>query len=380
MAPRPYEQATRADPRFLAKTCRDDPHASPNLAENDYPSRKASMTTRTMGLVDLASFASLLTCPRCRGSLIESGGRFRCSSPSCALHACGAFTNAGRFPVLMDFERSVLEREAVQSQPSSNATQPPTVRRWPIERLPSWLRTWWKPPNRVAARNIELLRFLMPEPSPLVLVIGGGTIGNGVEALYDDRRTRVVAFDIYGSPTTQFVADAHQIPLADGSIDAVVIQAVLEHVLDPDQVVAEIHRVLRGSGLVYAETPFLQQVHAGSHDFMRFTSSGHRYLFRAFEEIAAGPVAGPGTQMLWSIDHLVRGLLRSELAGKLARVFFFWLRYLDRAVPTAFAMDNASAYYFLGRRGEHEVTPHEIVDYYRGAQRAPTSMDVRRTE
>jgi hypothetical protein len=57
-------------------------------------------------------------------------------------------------------------------------------------------------------------------------------------------------------------------------------------------------------------------VHAGPYDFVRYTSSGHRYLFRAFEEIAAGPVAGPGTQLLWSIDHIVRGLLRSELAGK----------------------------------------------------------------
>ena len=29
--------------------------------------------------------------------------------------------------------------------------------------------------------------------------------------------------------------------------------------------------------------------------------SGHRYLFRAFERIAAGPVTGPGTQLVWSI-------------------------------------------------------------------------------
>jgi SAM-dependent methyltransferase len=194
-------------------------------------------------------------------------------------------------------------------------------------------------------------------------------MGNGVEALYADRRLRVVGFDIYCSPLTQFIADAHQIPLASGSVDAVLIQAVLEHVLDPGQVVNEIHRVLRSGGLVYAETPFLQQVHAGPYDFTRYTSSGHRYLFRAFEEISAGPVAGPGTQLLWSVDHIVRGLLRSELAGKLTRGFLFWLRYLDRLVPTDFAMDNASGYYFLGRRADRELMPHEIVDYYRGTQR-----------
>jgi hypothetical protein len=64
----------------------------------------------------------------------------------------------------------------------------------------------------------------------------------------------------------------------------------------------------------------------------------------------------------------VRGLLRSELAGKIARGLVFWLRYLDRLVPIAYAMDSASAYYFLGRRGEHDVTPREIADYYQGAQ------------
>jgi SAM-dependent methyltransferase len=187
--------------------------------------------------------------------------------------------------------------------------------------------------------------------------------------LYSDDRARVIAFDLYGSALTQFIADAHQIPLADGSVDAVVIQAVLEHVLDPTRVVAEIARVLPAGGVVYAETPFLQQVHAGPYDFVRYTSSGHRYLFRKFEEIAAGPVAGPGTQLVWSIDHTVRGLLRSEFAGKIARGLVFWLRGIDRLVPSAFATDDASAFYFLGRRAERELTPQEVVSYYKGAQR-----------
>jgi SAM-dependent methyltransferase len=166
------------------------------------------------------------------------------------------------------------------------------------------------------------------------------------------------------------VADAHEIPLASASVDAVVVQAVLEHVIDADRVVAEIHRVLRPDGLVYAETPFMQHVHAGAYDFRRFTSSGHRWLFRGFEEIAAGPVAGPGTQLLWSIDHLVRGLTRSQLGGRLARAAFFWLRALDRAVPEPFALDAASACFFLGRRAEDELRPRQLIEYYRGAQRA----------
>lgn len=270
----------------------------------------------------------------------------------------------GRIPVLVDFENSVLRQEDL----AGGAGKPPTAHTWSLERLPHWLRSCWKPFNAVAARNIDLLLARLEESATL-LVIGGGSMGNGVERLYSDRRFGTIGLDIYVSPLTQLVADAHQLPFADQSVDAVVVQAVLEHLVEPQRAVGEIRRVLRSDGFVYAETPFLQQVHAGPYDFVRFTSSGHRYLFRGFEEIAAGPVAGPGTQLLWSIDHLLRGLFRSDLAGKTARGLFFPLRYLDRIVPDSYAMDNASAYYFLGRRTAHELTQHEIVDYYRGAQR-----------
>jgi SAM-dependent methyltransferase len=319
-----------------------------------------------MGLVDLATLSSLLICPACGGPLAESEGSYQCTSTSCDLARRGSYPVIGQWPVFIDFERSMFRPDEMRTFEAAGFEAVP--KRWSVDRLPVGLRSLWKPTNRVAARNIELLLARLPGDSPLVLVIGGGTMGNGIEALYADRRARVVAFDLYGSPLTQFIADAHHIPLVSESVDAVVIQAVLEHVLDPVQVVAEIERVLPVGGLVYAETPFLQQVHAGPYDFVRYTGSGHRYLFRAFEEIAAGPVAGPGTQLQWSIDHIVRGLLRSELAGKIARGLVFWLRYLDRLVPIAYAMDSASAYYFLGRRGEHDVTPREIADYYQGAQ------------
>jgi len=195
-------------------------------------------------------------------------------------------------------------------------------------------------------------------------------MGNGVQMLYDSPDVDVVGFDVYASPLTQFVGDAHQIPLSDAAVDAVVCQAVLEHVLDPVQVVREIRRVLRPDGVVYAEVPFLQPVHAGRFDFTRYTASGLRYLFREFEEIHADVVAGPGTQALWSVEFLATGLLRSRTAGRVVRVLLSWLRLLDRLVPPDYAQDAACALAFLGRVScSPAIDQRQIIDYYRGAQR-----------
>ncbi|MFE7856659.1 methyltransferase domain-containing protein [Streptomyces sp. NPDC057403] len=314
-----------------------------------------------MPLVDLSTIQDLLVCPRCRSPLAAGPGGFICSAPSCTYHASPAFPVVGRWPVLVDFEHSVVRRDPVLTADGG-------VPAGGAQTLPAPLRRVFKPPNRIAARNIDLLLRGLPGPEPRLLVVGGATVGNGVGRVYEQSRVQVIGFDIVGSAVTQFVADAHRIPLAAASVDGVLIQAVLEHVLDPAQVVAEIHRVLTPDGLVYAETPFLQQVHAGAHDFTRFTASGHRYLFRRFEEIAAGAVAGPGTQLLWSVDHVTRGLTRSASAGRAMRGLLFWLRALDRLVPPDFAEDDASAVYFLGRRREGEMSAREIIGYYRGAQ------------
>jgi SAM-dependent methyltransferase len=304
-----------------------------------------------------------------------------CPEPTCSLAQRGPFPTVGDWPVLVDFEHSVLVETAVRSTAGASA-----ISRSDLSGLKKRLKDLLFPPNRVARRQTATMReaLLSREKNkenneeennkedratnPTLLVIGGGSIGSGVEALYADETLNLIGFDIYGTPHTQFIADTHQIPLQNESVDAVLIQAVLEHVLQPALVVEEIYRVLKPQGLVYAETPFMQQVHEGPYDFTRFTESGHRYLFRKFERMASGAVAGPGTQLLWTIDHVARGLFRSAQVGKAFRVCFFWVQYLDRIIPPSYSCDDASAVYFLGKKSEHTLQPPEIIAHYQGAQ------------
>jgi len=268
-------------------------------------------------------------------------------------------------PVLIDFETSVLCQEDIRVLDS-------IIKRPAYVGLSGFVKKVVSPPKKTTANNVnKLLELLFRSDeikNPVVLIIGGGTIGQGMDCLYSDPEIRVVAFDIYGSSNVQFIADAHHIPLADESVDAVVIQAVLEHVLEPNQVVSEIHRVLKQDGIVYAETPFLQHVHEGAYDFTRYTESGHRYLFKDFELIRSGASAGAGTQLLWSVDNFFRGLFRSRKIGKVIKLCFFWLRYLDSAIPEAYNVDAASGVFFLGRKSASSISRQSVIDHYKGAQ------------
>tara|TARA_R110002096_G_scaffold6305_4_gene29266 strand:- start:28043 stop:28954 length:912 start_codon:yes stop_codon:yes gene_type:complete len=270
---------------------------------------------------------------------------------------------AGAYPVLVDFERSVLDAETVFS--SSGASIIGRGKKNIVGRI---AKRAVSPSPKKTVQNVS---FMIKElkkirQRPRVLVIGGGTAGVGMAELYSDPDIRLIAFDIYASPLVQFVADGHNIPLANGSVDGVIAQAVLEHVLEPNRVAEEIYRVLGKNGIVYAETPFMQQVHEAAFDFTRFTDSGHRFLFRRFTLLRSGPLYGAADQLLRAIDYFFRSLLRSSGAGKIAKLLFFWVKYFDLIIPDAYAVDAASAVFFLGRRSESAVTPREAISYYRG--------------
>jgi SAM-dependent methyltransferase len=321
-----------------------------------------------MSLAALESLWPILRCPVCRAALTPSSGGAICDG--IAGRERHAFSAVGSHPILVDFADSVLSAEDIQG--SAAASLVPR-RGATVPFLGSIIHRASQPfaSSDVGGRTLGRLR--KETPHPRILVVGGGTAGESVHDLYRAGDVETVGFDVYASPLTQFVADAHSIPVADGSFDGVWIQAVLEHVVDPYRVVSEIHRVLRGGGLVFSEMPFMQQVHEGPYDFVRLTERGHRWLFRRFEEVECGVVAGPGVALSWSIDHYVRSMVRSRSMGRLAGLAFIWLAWLEGFMGRGHVFDSASAFYFVGTRSETALTPRALVSGYRGAQRQKRS-------
>lgn len=70
----------------------------------------------------------------------------------------------------------------------------------------------------------------------------------------------------------------HEIPVEDGFFDAIFCNAVLEHVANPDEVMAEFARVCKPGGFLYLCVPFLQPEHLDPTDFQRYTQDGLKLL------------------------------------------------------------------------------------------------------
>ena len=307
---------------------------------------------------------SLLCCPVCKGQLELRDHHLSCQNSDCS----SVFPVVNRAPVLLNEDASIFSIAEFEQE---EGHVPPSAGKGVKARISAALPNI--DVNPVAKQNYQQFtqQLLQYSEHPKVLVIGCGNLGQGMEELVRQSNIELIESDIYFSERTQLICDAHDLPFSDQSIDGVIIQAVLEHVVDPYRCVAEMHRVLKPNGLVYAETPFMQQVHMGRYDFTRFTHLGHRRLFRQFQEVESGPVGGPGMALAWSYQYFLLSFTKQKALRKLIKIFTrltsFYLQYFDRyLVHQAGVFDAASGYYFIGKKDTKVLSDRELIKLYKG--------------
>ena len=149
--------------------------------------------------------------------------------------------------------------------------------------------------------------------------------------------------------------DAGAIPLQDASVDTVLTISLLEHVVDPDAVIAEISRILRPGGTVIATAPFMFPVHAQA-DYFRFTAAGWAVLVRrhGLTVVEQPPLTGSGLTLaiLFNIYWFESGFLGTKWLYPLSIPFrpllllgVCWVNalgwMLERALPSSLmALDH----------------------------------------
>jgi len=147
----------------------------------------------------------------------------------------------------------------------------------------------------------------------------------------------LINLNIGSFPNVDLVADAHMLPYADQSVDAIYCEAVLEHLYNPAQAVKEMYRVLKLGGTVFAVTPFLQAYHGYPHHYQNFTLTGHKYLFEShnFEVTEAGTCVGPIYTMVNLTSVLIHEYTPNFLTWPLQKTWGLigaFLRPLDRLI------------------------------------------------
>lgn len=110
-------------------------------------------------------------------------------------------------------------------------------------------------------------------------------LGAGLRPFADLIPGRTVALDYRARPDLDLIGDAHRLPFADGSVDAVVCTEVFEHLLDPPAAAGEIVRVLRPGGRLVLTTRFCFPLHDRPADYWRFTSYTLARLFEPLDPV-----------------------------------------------------------------------------------------------
>jgi len=165
----------------------------------------------------------------------------------------------------------------------------------------------------LADDTIRRLEAHLPLAGAVVLDVGGGPgyVGSALRAAGAHCLVAEYAWEelfLHGRvPDGAVQADGQQLPVKTGGVDVCHSSNVLEHVPDPQQMVAEMVRVVRPGGLVYLSfTNWLSPW--GGHETSPWHYLGGAYAARRWESKHGAPPK----------NHFGRGLFRVDIAQVLS--------------------------------------------------------------
>jgi SAM-dependent methyltransferase len=131
----------------------------------------------------------------------------------------------------------------------------------------------------------------------------------------------VVALDIDRASRPSVVASLETgLPFRSGTADVVLMFNVLEHVFHHQELMGEVHRVLKPGGRAHVYVPFMHKVHAHPYDFFRYTGESLRRIGEraGFRSVEVEPYGGLFVALYENLKVFVRtGPLRWLFAAAL---------------------------------------------------------------
>jgi ubiquinone/menaquinone biosynthesis C-methylase UbiE len=133
--------------------------------------------------------------------------------------------------------------------------------------------------------------------------------------------------DVVEGPGVDKVADAHDLPFADGEFEQIILSEVLEHLHSPARAVEEMARVLKPEGRLILTVPFVYPLHEAPHDYQRYTEYGLRKLLGGrFKDIEIKALFSEEQTIAILVQRIAlqrrSGLLRRLIYVLLANIIF----------------------------------------------------------
>jgi len=157
------------------------------------------------------------------------------------------------------------------------------------------------------------------KPGMRVLEVGSREVTGRSRAREEFSAADYVGFDYYDGPNVDVVGDAHKLStyFDEGEqFDIIFSSACFEHFAMPWVVAAEISKLLKVGGLVFAETHFSFSSHERPWHFFHFTDLALRVLFN--EQLGIECVeAGMSNPLVGRFSSLADEYLRNQPVGGL---------------------------------------------------------------
>lgn len=159
--------------------------------------------------------------------------------------------------------------------------------------------------------------------------------------------------------TADIVTNLNEVlPIEDGVADTAVSLSVMEHLSEPQLMLAESFRILRSDGYVVFQVPFMWHVHEAPYDFFRYTRYGLEYMFKNTGFVDIKIEATTGFWVMWFLKfnyqtvRIVKGPRFLRVVTRLMLLPLWWLdqhlaRFLDHVWPES---DGETAGYFVTAR------------------------------
>jgi SAM-dependent methyltransferase/uncharacterized protein YbaR (Trm112 family) len=276
----------------------------------------------------------LLRCPACHGSLIANQSGLAC--PTCTV----------TYPI--DNGTPALFVPTSPFRSVRRTSDEPTRKRGLWGAISKTLRAETR---LTLTLNDSYYSRLSQIPADKIVL----NLGSGAEAFDRQIKSAATFVNMDVDPTRgriDLLGDGHDLPFADESFDAVLCNAVLEHVQRPWRVADEMWRVLKPGGEVFVDVPFLYIIH-DTHDYYRFTDKGVQILFSKFKQVDLGVSGGPssflGPFLITYISTFLPGRYLRFLSWRTLSLVLWPLKFLDLVVGKGpRARFVADSFYFIG--------------------------------